>query len=495
MKAISPLSHKRTSPQKIPGMILLTKTKNSALCASQVPYWAAIFGLSSRRFVLTAWPDGRSDTSQTDFSHMKPLHFVSPAEALACIQSGDRVFVHGAAMTPLRLLAALPSRAHALRDVELIHIHTEGEPVYLRPEYKGIFRSNACFVGGNLRADVAEGQADYIPIFLSEIPLLFRRRILPIDVALVQVSPPDAHGYCSLGASVDVALPAIETAKYIVAEVNPRVPRTHGDGILHVSRIHAAIATDAPICAAHDRVISPEEQQIGKFVAGLVENGATLQMGIGGVPDAVLAELRHHKDLGIHTEMFSDGVIELVERGVITGAHKKVLPGKITSCFVFGTQKIYDFIHDNPMIAMKDSSFTNDTAIIRKNPKVTAINSAIEIDLTGQVCADSIGTRQFSGVGGQMDFIRGASLVEGGKPIIALPSMTSKGESKIVPYLRQGASVTSTRAHVHYIVTEYGVAYLYGRNLRQRAKALIDIAHPQHREALEKAAWERFKHL
>ncbi|TAE48109.1 MAG: acetyl-CoA hydrolase/transferase family protein [Bacteroidetes bacterium] len=421
------------------------------------------------------------------------LSFVSAAEALSCVQSGDRVFIHGAAMTPRLLVEALTDRAPHLHDVELVHIHTEGQPRYTEDPFAGSFRSNACFVGGNLRKAVQEGRADYVPVFLSEIPLLFRRRILPIDVALVQVSPPDRHGYCSLGASVDVALAATQTARYIVALVNPKVPRTHGDGFIHISQIHAAVYTDEPIYAYPESPLSDAEQKIGRFVAELVEDGATLQMGIGGVPNAVLAELKGHKGLGVHTEMFSDGIIDLIRLGVITNEYKKVYPGKIVSSFVMGTQRVYDFIDDNPIFILKDCSLTNDTSLIRKNPKVTAINSAIEIDLTGQICADTIGPMQFSGVGGQMDFIRGASLSEGGKPIIALPSVTGRGESKLVSMLKAGAGVTTTRAHVHFVVTEYGVANLYGKNLRQRARALIQIAHPDHREMLEQAAWERFK--
>ncbi|MDX1907152.1 MAG: acetyl-CoA hydrolase/transferase C-terminal domain-containing protein [Bacteroidia bacterium] len=419
------------------------------------------------------------------------LSFVSPAEAVACVRSGDRVFVHGAAMTPRLLVEALTDRDD-LREVELVHIHTEGRTRYAEAPYASRFHANACFVGGNLRQAVQEGRADYIPVFLSEIPQLFRRHLLTPDVALIQVSPPDKHGYCSLGASVDVALAAVQTARRVVALVNPQVPRAHGDGFIHLSDIHAAVWTDEPIYAFPAATLTEAERQIGRQVAGLVEDGATLQMGIGGVPDAVLAELTGHRNLGIHTEMFSDGIIGLMKAGAVTNARKKVYPGKIVSSFVMGTQAVYDFLDDNPIVLLKDCSLTNDTSLIRKNPRVTAINSAIEIDLTGQICADTIGMSQYSGVGGQMDFIRGASLSEGGKPIIALSSVTSRGLSKIVPVLKPGAGVTTTRAHVHHVVTEYGVADLYGRNLRERAKALISIAHPDHREHLEQAAWERF---
>ncbi|TRX59413.1 acetyl-CoA hydrolase/transferase family protein [Fulvivirga sp. M361] len=420
------------------------------------------------------------------------IKIVSPEEAASCVKSGDRVFIQGAAMTPERLSEAMTARADELENVELIQIHTDGKAPYASEEYKKSFRTNSLFVGPNLRKPVANGNASYVPIFLSEIHLLFRRNILPLDVAFIHVSPPDEHGFCSLGVSVDITLPAIQTAKVVIAQVNPQVPRTHGDGIIHASCIDCAIMVDEPIFSAHARPLTAEDHKIGSYIAGLVEDGATLQMGIGAIPDAVLGELGNHKRLGIHTEMFSDGLIPLVEKGIVTGEDKVVKPNKIVSAFVVGSQKVYDFVHNNPMVDMKEAAYTNDTAIIRRNPKVTAINSAIEVDLTGQVCADSVGTRQFSGVGGQMDFIRGASLSEGGKPIIALHSVTNKGISKIVPHLKEGASVTTTRAHVHYIVTEYGVANLFGKNLRERAKALIEISHPDQRELLEKAAFERF---
>jgi acyl-CoA hydrolase len=384
------------------------------------------------------------------------------------------------------------ARASELRDVEICHMHTEGPLPYLEEQYQGSFKPNSFFIGANMRKQLNQGIGDYVPIFLSEIPLLFRRNILPIDVALIQVSPPDQHGYCSLGPSVDISLAAIQMAKYVVAQINPKVPRTHGDGLIPVSMLHAAIEVDEPIYEVPLPQISATDRKIGQYVASLVDDGATLQLGIGGIPNAKLAELVHHKGLGIHTEMFSDGVLDLVERGVITGEHKAVLPHRIVSTFVMGSKRVYDFIDDNPMVTMKQVSYTNDTSIIRRNPKVTAINSAIEIDLTGQVCADTIGTYQYSGVGGQMDFVRGASLSEGGKPIIALASSTRNGQSKIVPFLKEGAGVTTTRAHVHYIVTEFGIADLYGQNLRQRARALINIAHPDHREALERQAHERF---
>ncbi|ASV31098.1 acetyl-CoA hydrolase/transferase family protein [Maribacter cobaltidurans] len=420
------------------------------------------------------------------------MKIVSKEEAVALVKSGDRVFLQGAAMTPNTLVDALCDRYQELKDVEIISIHTEGDAKYTREPYNQSFKMNSCFVGRNVRNAVNSTLGDYIPIFLSEIHLLFRQEILPLDVAIVQVSPPDVHGYCSLGVSVDVALPAIETAKKVIAQINPFVPRTHGDGIIHIKDIDCAIEVESPIHLHGKIEVSPVEAEIGKHVAELIEDGATLQMGIGSIPNAVLDNLGNHKQLGIHTEMFTDGILPLIEKGVVTGEMKKVKTGKIVTCFAVGSQKLYDFVDDNPLVHFKEAAYTNDTAIIRKNPKVTAINSAIEIDLTGQVCADTIGNRQFSGVGGQMDFIRGAALSKGGKPIFAMPSVTAKGISKITPYLKHGAGVTTTRAHVHYIVTEYGVVDLFGKNLKERAKALINIAHPDHRQDLEKATFERF---
>lgn len=419
------------------------------------------------------------------------MEIVSAVEAVSHVKSGDRVFFQGAAMTPKILIDALTDRYEELEDVELFQIHTEGRARYTEEPYRNSFRTNSCFASGNVRDTVNSSYGAYIPIFLSEIHLLFRKNILPLDVAFIQVSPPDKHGYCSLGVSVDITLPAVQTAKKVIAQINPQVPRTHGDGIIHMSKIFAATETDSPIHSHDMEAPSEIEHQIGKHIAGLIDDGATLQMGIGGIPNVVLSNLMNHKRLGIHTEMFSDGILPLVEKGIITGEEKEVKTGKIVTCFALGSQKLYDFIDDNPLIHFKEAGYTNDTAIIRQNPKVTAINSAIEIDLTGQVCADTIGNYQYSGVGGQMDFIRGASLSEGGKAIIAMPSITNKGISKIVPFLKEGAGVTTTRAHVHYIATEYGVVDLYGKNLKQRAKSLISIAHPDHREQLEKEAYSR----
>ena len=420
------------------------------------------------------------------------MKIVSLSEATAQIKSKQRVFVQGAAMTPNTLINGVCERYTELSDVEIISIHTEGKVLYAESPYKNAFKINSCFVGGNVRAAVNTNQGDYIPIFLSEIHLLFKYEILPLDVAIIHVSPPDKHGYCSLGVSVDITLAALKYAKKVIAQINPQVPRSHGDGIIHRDRIDFAVEVDEPIHVHEMGTISETEARVGKHVAGLIEDGATLQMGIGNIPNAVLNNLGNHQRLGIHTEMFSDGILPLVSSGVITGEEKKIKPGKVVSCFAAGTKNLYDYVDDNPSVHFKEAAYTNHTGIIVRNPKVTAINSAIEIDITGQVCADTIGLRQFSGVGGQMDFIRAASLSKGGKPIIALSSSTKRGESKIVPVLKEGAGVTTTRAHVHYVVTENGVVNLYGKNLYERAKALISIAHPDNQEALDRAAFERF---
>ena len=419
----------------------------------------------------------------------------SASEAVGAVRSGDRVYIHSIAAAPQSLIRALTARAAELRAVEIVQLHTEGPAPYAEPEMAASFRVNALFVGKNVRQAVARGQADYVPVFLSEVPQLFRSGAMPLDVALINVSPPDKHGYCSLGTSVDATRAAVQSAKTVIAQVNPRMPRSLGDGLLHLSDIDIAVHVDDPIPVAKRAELSEIERTIGLYVASLVEDGAALQLGIGAIPDAVLAALTGHTDLGIHSEMFSDGVIDLIESGVITGARKRNHPGKVVASFVMGSQRLYDFIDDNPQVALLDVAYTNDTTVIRRNPRATAINSAIEVDLTGQVCADSIGTELYSGVGGQMDFIRGASLSEGGKPIIALPSVTKRGETRIVPLLKPGAGVVTTRAHVHYVVTEHGIAALHGKNLRQRARALINIAHPRHREDLERAARERFKQL
>ncbi|WP_276502594.1 acetyl-CoA hydrolase/transferase family protein [Terrimonas pollutisoli] len=420
--------------------------------------------------------------------------FVSASQAVEHIQSGYRVFIHGSAATPVTLVKALQDRHAELKDIELVSITNLGNIDFDKPEYGKSFFFNSLFVSANTRSVVNSSDGDYVPIFLSEIPLLFRRNILPIDVALIQVSPPDLHGYCSLGTSVDIAKAAADTAKIIIAQVNPKMPRTHGDGFLHVKRINAMIWDESDLPEVdYSAKTSDAIKQIGKNVASLIDDEATLQMGIGSIPDQVLQNLHGHKDLGIHTEMLSDGIIPLLESGVINNSRKKINVGRSVTGFMAGTRKLYDFVHDNPQMRVMDIAYVNDTSVIRRNPKATAINSAIEIDLTGQVCADSIGVYQFSGIGGQMDFIRGASLSEGGKPIIALPSVTTKGQSRIVPFLKQGAGVVTTRGHVHWVVTEYGVVNLFGKNLKQRGKALISIAHPDHREELEKAFYERFR--
>ena len=421
------------------------------------------------------------------------MQITDAATAVSAVRSGNRVYVHTAAAAPRTLIEALTARAPELRNVELVHLHTEGPAPYVAPELEDSFHANVFFVAKNMREAVATGRADYVPLFLSEVPHLFRRGLLPLDVAFIQVSAPDKHGFCTLGISVDATRTAVQTARLVIAEINPRMPRTHGDGLIHVNDIDYGVPVEYEIYEHAPEPLSETERAIGRHVASLVEDGATLQMGIGSIPDAVLASLGGHRELGIHTEMFSDGVVDLVQRGVITGEHKKVHPGKLVATFLMGTRRLYDFVDDNPLVVMLGADYVNDTAVIRRNPKVTAINSAIEVDITGQVVADSIGTRQYSGVGGQMDFIRGASLSLGGRPIIALPSTTARGASKIAAVLQPGAGVVTTRAHVHYIVTEYGVAYLYGKNLRQRARALIQVAHPDHREALERAAHERFR--
>jgi acyl-CoA hydrolase len=418
--------------------------------------------------------------------------FVSAEEAVSVVKSGDRVYLHSGAAAPGVLTRALTARAPQLRVVELVMVVSEGEAPFAAPELAKSFRVNSLFVTGNVRRAVQEGRADYLPVFLSEIPKLFRHGILPLDVALVQVSPPDRHGFCSLGVSVDCSRAAVQCARTVVAQVNRRMPRTHGDGLIHVDAIDFLVDGDEDLPEHRPEPATDVTRAIGHHCAELVDDGATLQVGIGAIPDATLAALSGHHRLGVHTEMLSDGIIDLVEKGVITGEAKRVHPGKIVASFALGTNKTYGFLDDNPLVQMLDVAYVNDTAVIRRNPKVTAINSAIEVDLTGQVCADSIGELQYSGVGGQMDFIRGAALSEGGKPIIALPSRTSGGVSRIVSQLNPGAGVVTTRAHVHYVVTEHGIADLFGKNLRQRAAALIAIAHPAHRDALAAEARRRF---
>lgn len=414
---------------------------------------------------------------------------VTAAEAVASIGSGDQVFVQGAAATPTVLLEALAERARALEDVRVLHLHTEGPAPHLEPALAGHIRHRALFIGPNARQAVNQGRAEYIPVFLSDIPLLFMRRELPLDAALINVSPPDAHGFCSLGTSVDVALAAVRAAKRVIAQINPRMPRTHGDGFVHVDKIDFGVDVAQPPYAHAPPPAGACERRIGELVAELIPDGATLQMGIGAIPSAVGAALSGKRDLGVHTEMFTDVVVDLVEKGVVTGARKEINRGKVVSAFVMGTERLYRFIDDNPLIEMRPVDYTNDEGVIRRFRRMVAINSALEVDITGQVCADSIGTTLYSGVGGQMDFIRGAAKAEEGRAIIALPATARGGTlSRIVPTLKPGAGVVTTRAHVQTVVTEFGVAHLHGRSVTERARALIGIAHPQFREALERAA-------
>ena len=412
--------------------------------------------------------------------------YVTAEEAVKFVKSGDRVYVQAAAATPTILTKALTERASELRDVEICHLHTEGDAPYANPELKDSFHVNSFFIGKNVRHTLAAGNGSYTPVFLSELPLLFRKKVVPLDVVFIHVSPPDRHGYCSLGVSIEATVAAIESAKIVIAQVNPKMPRTFGDGIIHVSEINYLVEVNIPIHSQQMAIITPEEDKIGTYVASLIEDRSTLQMGIGSIPNAALTKLTNHKDLGLHTEMFSDGVIDLIEKDVINCNYKSVYRGRALATFLIGSQRLYDFIDDNPFVEMKESSYVNDTAKIRKNAKMVAINSAIEVDVTGQVCADSIGAKMYSGVGGQMDFIRGASLSDGGKAIIALPSITKRGESRIVPFLKQGAGVVTTRSHIHYVITENGIADLYGKNLKQRMQALIRIAHPNFQEQIER---------
>jgi acyl-CoA hydrolase len=417
------------------------------------------------------------------------MRVVTGAEAVAGIRSGDQVFVHGGAATPSVLLDALTARAGELRDVGIIHLHIEGPAPHLDPEVAGSFRHRALFIGANAREAVNSGRADYVPIFLSDIPHLFASGALPLDLAFINVSLPDAHGYCSLGTSVDAALSAVQSATTVVAQLNRAMPRTLGDSFVHVDQIDVGVEVDQPPHEHALPAIGDVERRIGDYVAELVPDGATLQMGIGSIPAAVALALRTKRDLGIHTELFTDPVLDLVEAGAVTGEAKEVNRGKIVSAFVMGSQRLYDFLHDNPMIEMRPVDYTNDTAVIRRFRRMTAINSAISIDLTGQVSADSIGTRFYSGVGGQMDFMRGAALAPEGRAIIALPATAAGGRvSRIANVLAPGAGVVTTRAHVRTVVTEYGVAELFGRSVRERARSLIAIAHPDFRDDLEREA-------
>jgi acyl-CoA hydrolase len=411
---------------------------------------------------------------------------VSAADATSVVGSGQNVFVHGACATPAPLLDALCHRSD-LADVRLYHLHTAGPAPFAEMGREKAFRSVSLFTGAPLRRAIAEERADFVPIFLSDIPGLFLNGNVKLDVAILQLSPPDAHGLCSLGTSCDAAKAAAETARWVIAEINEQMPRTHGNNVVPFDRIHAFVATDRPLVEHAPEPETSVEAQIGEIVAGLVDDGSTLQMGIGGIPDAVLARLHHKHDLGIHTEMFSDRIVDLVESGAVTNRLKAVGVGRIVTSFINGTRRLFDFVHDNPLVAFYPCDWTNDTSVIRKNPKVVAINSALQIDLTGQVCADSIGHRIFSGIGGQLDFIRGAALSGGGKPIIALPSTAAGGRiSRLVVELNPGAGVVTTRGHVHWIVTEYGAVNLHGKTLRERGEALISIAHPDFRAGLQR---------
>jgi 4-hydroxybutyrate CoA-transferase len=411
---------------------------------------------------------------------------VAPADAVARVQSGNNLFIHGAAATPTPLIDALAARRD-LESVRLWHLHTNGPAPFAEPGREKEFRSISLFTGAPLRTAIKEGRADFVPIFLSDIPGLFLSGQVKLDVAFVQLSPPDHHGLCSLGTSCDAAKAAFETAKVIIAEVNEQMPRTHGNNVVPFSRVDAFIVTNRPLHGHHVEAESPVEARIGEIIADLVEDGSTLQMGIGGIPDAALSRMKNKRDLGIHTEMFSDRIVDLVEAGAITNRCKKVGVGRIITSFINGSQRLFDFVRDNPLVNFYPCDWTNDTAVIRKNPKVVAINSAIQIDLTGQVCADSIGDRIYSGIGGQMDFIRGAALSPGGKAIIALPSLAMGGKvSRITPQLTPGAGVVTTRGHVHWVITEYGAVNLHGRTLRERGEALISIAHPDFRAELRR---------
>ena len=411
---------------------------------------------------------------------------VSAEEAVKVIKSNSRVYIQAAAAAPQMLINAMTARHDELLNVEICQLHTEGDAPYANPELRDSFHVNSFFIGANVRHTLKAGNGSYTPVFLSEVPLLFKRNIIDLDAVLIHVSVPDKHGYCSLGVSIEATLAAIDNATYVIAQVNKQMPRTHGAGIIHISEIDLFVECDEPLPIHSMPEASKIENSISDYVAGLIEDRSTLQMGIGTIPNAVLSRLTNHKDLGLHTEMFSDGVIDLILKDVINSNYKGVNKGRALATFLMGSQRLYDYVDDNPFVEMRESDYVNDVSIIKLNPRMVSINSAVEVDLTGQVCADSIGTRLYSGVGGQMDFIRGASLSEGGKAIIALPSTTKKGISRIVPSLKPGAGVVTTRAHVHYIITEYGIANLYGKTIKERVEALVNIAHPNHREAIDK---------
>ncbi|MEO1032401.1 MAG: acetyl-CoA hydrolase/transferase C-terminal domain-containing protein [Bacteroidota bacterium] len=415
---------------------------------------------------------------------------VSAEDAVKVIKSNDRVYIQAAAAAPQKLINAMTARHEELRNVEVCHLHIEGDAPYANPDLKESFHVNSFFIGKNVRHTLKAGNGSYTPVFLSELPTLFHKNIIDLDVVLIHVSAPDKHGYLSLGVSVEATLAAIDNATIVIAQVNKNMPRTHGAGIIHYTEIDYFVECDDEIPMIGMTEPTEVESKIGDYVAGLIEDRSTLQMGIGNIPNAVLSRLHNHKDLGLHTEMFSDGVIDLILKDVINGNYKKINRGRALTTFLIGSKRLYDYVDDNPFVEMRASNYTNNAAYIKQNPRMVAINSAIEVDVTGQVCADSIGANMYSGVGGQMDFIRGASLSKKGKAIIALPSVTRKGISRIVPILKHGAGVVTTRAHVHYVVTEYGIANLFGKTIKQRVKALVDIAHPDHRESIDKAYFE-----
>lgn len=423
-----------------------------------------------------------------------PIKFTTAEEAVKVIKSGDHVHLSSVASAPQCLIKAMCARGEAgeLKNVHVHHLHTEGPAPYADPKFEGVFQLDSLFVGANVRKVTQSGYADYIPIFLSETQKLYRSGAVPCNVAMIQVCPPDKHGYVSLGTSVDATLAAIECADHVIAVVNKYVPRAFGQAMIPLSKIDLFVQDDQPLVEAKFSEPSDVEKAIGAHCAELIEDGATLQMGIGAIPNAVLAQLGNHKNLGIHTEMFADGVLPLVRKGVINGEAKKTDPGKMVSTFLMGSQEVYNFIDDNPGVLMMDVGYTNDPYVISQNDRFVAINSAIQVDLTGQVCADSIGTKFWSGVGGQVDFVYGASLSKGGKAIIAMPSITTKGVSKIAPVLDTGAGVVTTRNHIHWLVTENGAVDLYGKTLQERARLVISIAHPSAQEELDRAAFERF---
>ncbi len=413
----------------------------------------------------------------------------TPPEAVECVRSGDHVVLHSGCAVPQRLVAALAARAETLSGVEIAHILHLGEAPYVAPDCAGAFRHRAFFTGPNVRRAVHEGRADHVPIFLSEVPALFRSGAYRVDVAFLHLSPPDEHGFCSFGVDTSVNKAAAEAARVVVAQVNPAMPRTLGDSFIHVSRLDAIVEVDEPLPelagGGHDAVT----RAIARHVAQLVDDGATLQLGIGSIPDAVLEALEGHRDLGLHTEMFSDGLRRLVEAGVVTNARKTLHPGKSVTSFCMGSRALYDFVDDNPLFEFRPTEYVNDPFVIARNDRMVAVNSALEVDLTGQVCADSIGARIYSGIGGQVDFIRGAARARDGRAIIALPSTAKGGRvSRIVASLRPGAGVVTTRGDVHHVVTEYGAVDLHGRSIRERVRALLSIAHPDHREDLARSA-------